>query len=70
MIRVNKKSESQISACNMMKLIGEGKIRRHVLHNDTIVGVKKSNNSNLRQYSDFVKTKLCYEILNLTGNYI
>ena len=48
------------SAENMMAAVKAGKIRKHLMGNTSPI-------REMTEYTDFVRTKLCYEILNLPG---
>ena len=57
------------SAENMMAAVKAGKIRKHLMgitedHLDRYGTMEKRE---MTEYTDFVRTKLCYEILNLPG---
>ena len=49
------------SAENMMAAVKAGKIRKHLIRYGTM------EKREMTEYTDFVRTKLCYEILNLPG---
>ena len=57
------------SAENMMAAVKAGKIRKHLMGNteDHLDRYGTMEKREMTEYTDFVRTKLCYEILNLPG---
>ena len=44
-----------------------GKIRKHLMGNNSPIRYGTMEKREMTEYTDFVRTKLCYEILNLPG---
>ena len=55
------------SAENMMAAVKAGKIRKHLMGNTSPIRYGTMEKREMTEYTDFVRTKLCYEILNLPG---
>ena len=55
------------SAENMMAAVKAGKIRKHLMGNNSPIRYGTMEKREMTEYTDFVRTKLCYEILNLPG---
>lgn len=55
------------SAENMMAAVKAGKIRKHLMGNTSPIRYGTMEKCEMTEYTDFVRTKLCYEILNLPG---
>ena len=53
------------SAENMMAAVKAGKIRKHLMGNTSPIRYGTMEKREMTEYTDFVRTKLCYEILNL-----
>ena len=52
---------------NMMAPDKAGKIRKHLMGNTSPIRYGTMEKREMTEYTDFVRTKLCYEILNLPG---
>lgn len=52
---------------NMMAAVKAGKIRKHLMGNNSPIRYGTMEKREMTEYTDFVRTKLCYEILNLPG---
>lgn len=52
---------------NMMAAVKAGKIRKHLMGNTSPIRYGTMEKREMTEYTDFVRTKLCYEILNLPG---
>ena len=52
------------SAENMMAAVKAGKIRKHLMGNNSPIRYGTMEKREMTEYTDFVRTKLCYEILN------
>lgn len=55
------------AATEMMKLVKCGKIRQHILGNSSIKKHGAMEQIERQQYSEFVRTRLCYDILEMIG---
>ena len=55
------------SAENMMAAVKSGKILKHLMGNTSPIRYGTMEKREMTEYIDFVRTKLCYEILNLPG---
>ena len=51
----------------MMAAVKAGKIRKHLMGNNSPIRYGTMEKREMTEYTDFVRTKLCYEILNLPG---
>lgn len=59
--------EAQKSVERMIVLIENEKIRKHLLENSVIDKHGTLEEIELQQYSDFIRTKIAYDILQMTG---
>ena len=55
------------SAEKMMAAVKSGKIRTHLMGNTSPIRYGTMEKREMTEYIDFVRTKFCYEILNLPG---
>ena len=50
-----------------MAAVKAGKSRKHLMGNTSPIRYGTMEKREMTEYTDFVRTKLCYEILNLPG---
>lgn len=60
--------ETEQSAERMVQAIRQGKIKQHLLRNTYQVRQGTMQEKEFAEYSDFVKTKFFFEILELSGS--
>ena len=60
--------EAELSAERMAQAVYEGKIKQHLLRNTYQVQQGTLEEKEFAEYSDFVKTKLSFDILKLNGS--
>ena len=60
--------EAERSAQRMMEKIRDGKIKQHLMRNTYQVRQETLEEREFAEYSDFIKTKLSFEILKLNGS--
>lgn len=61
-------TKAEASAERMMKMINEGDLHMHIMGNSSIARYGEIEHKELVQYGDFIKTKLCFDLLQLTGD--
>ena len=60
--------EAEQSAQQMMEKIRNGKIKQHLMRNTYQVRQGTLEERELAEYSDFIRTKLFFEIVKLNGS--
>lgn len=60
-------TEALASAERMMTKVKKGQIRQHLLGDGSQVRHGTIENQSVEDYCNFLKTRLCYEVLSLEG---
>lgn len=60
--------EAAESAERAMSAVRQGNIKKHLLGNNSPVRYGAVERKEMAEYEEFVRTKLCYEILSLRGS--
>lgn len=69
MVRRNGTSEkAQAAARDAMKLVSKGTIKKHLLGNHSLQKHGTLEELECQNYSEFVRTRLCYDIIQLNGS--
>lgn len=68
MVQVGISQETQRKASNMLELVSQGSIRQHLLGNSSLKKHGTQEEIERQQYSEFVKTRMCHDILNMNGS--
>ncbi|MCM1126910.1 MAG: hypothetical protein NC429_10610 [Lachnospiraceae bacterium] len=69
MSRVNGISADAITAGNrMLEMIRNGKVNEHIMTNSSLYRHEDIEHAEMIQYSDFIKSKWGYDLLQLSGN--
>lgn len=66
--RLGVSREAAESAERVMESVKTGKIRKHLLGNTSPIRYGAMEKKEMTGYVDFVKTKLCYDIMSLKGD--
>lgn len=66
-IRTGLSREAVESAGKVMEAVRAGKIRKHLLSNTSSIRYGTMERREMTEYESFIKTKLCYEIMQLQG---
>lgn len=59
--------EAAKSAEKVMEAVRTGKIKKHLLGNTSPIRYGTMERKDMMEYQSFVKTKICYEIMQLCG---
>ncbi len=51
----------------MMQMVREGKIHMHIMGNSSLERYGDLEHKETVEYGDFIKTKFCYDLMNLMG---
>ena len=54
----------------MMQLIKDGDIRMHIMGNSNLKRDSDVEHREMMEYGDFIKTRFCYDLMNLMGSKI
>ena len=54
----------------VMQLIKEGDIRLHIMGNSNLERDGDVEHREMMEYGEFIKTRFCYDLMNLTGSKI
>ena len=54
----------------VMQLIKEGDIRLHIMGNSNLERDGVVEHREMMEYGEFIKTRFCYDLMNLTGSRI
>ena len=54
----------------VMQLIKEGDIRLHIMGNSNLERDSDVEHREMMEYGEFIKTRFCYDLMNLTGSRI
>ena len=54
----------------VMQLIKEGDIRLHIMGNSNLERDGDVEHREMMEYGEFIKTRFCYDLMNLTGSRI
>lgn len=55
------------SSNKVMEAVKQGKIKKHLMGNNSPVRYGATEKKDMTEYCEFVKSKLCCDMLNLTG---
>lgn len=55
------------SGNKMMQMIREGEVHMHIMGNSSIERYGEQEHQEMVEYGDFIKTKFCFDLMNLTG---
>ncbi|MCI8694686.1 MAG: hypothetical protein HFH91_18645 [Lachnospiraceae bacterium] len=54
----------------MMQLIKDGDIHMHIMGNSNLERDSDVEHREMMEYGEFIKTRFCYDLMNLTGSRI
>lgn len=54
----------------VMQLIKEGDIRLHIMGNSNLERDGDVEHREMMEYGEFIRTRFCYDLMNLTGSKI
>ena len=54
----------------MMQLIKDGDIHMHIMVNSNLERDSDVEHREMMEYGEFIKTRFCYDLMNLTGSRI
>ena len=54
----------------VMQLIKEGDIRLHIMGNSNLERDGDVEHREMMEYGEFIRTRFCYDLMNLTGSNI
>ena len=54
----------------VMQLIKEGDIRLHIMGNSNLERDGAVEHREMMEYGEFIRTRFCYDLMNLTGSKI
>uniref|UniRef100_UPI004056A112 hypothetical protein n=1 Tax=Acetatifactor sp. TaxID=1872090 RepID=UPI004056A112 len=55
------------SGNKMMQMIKEGEVHMHIMGNSSVERYGEQEHREMMEYSDFIKTKFCFDLMSLTG---
>lgn len=55
------------SGDRMLQMVKEGNICQHILSNSSLPRYGEKEHQDTVQYADFIKTKFCFDLLELNG---
>lgn len=65
--RVGMSQEIVESGDRMLQMVKAGNIRQHIISNSSLPRHGEKEHQDTVRYTDFIKTKFCFDLLELSG---